>query len=198
MAKQPTRRQPKVREVTLFLMNAAEISAVVSAFSPVKKKLRVELREPWGHREPGRYKLKIDQIACVAFPRPKGVPPSKPADQPGLHEYKVHIVGGIQFSVRVKSAQLDNPVGFWGRAVVENHPFPKVFFYRHGVEVIEEAQRLGSLLVKQGAVDSEQLRRGLEAQRQVRSRLVERRSGSARAHRRAATRSVHWIRRGWG
>ncbi len=105
-----------------------------------------------------------EQIAFVAFHRAVGQPPPRPGSRKG--EVKVHVPGQRTFLVDRRPTEYAECPGFYAWPAEPNSPFRELFFYSHGVNLLEVNQPLGEMLIHAGKMDDGQLQQGLTEQRQ--------------------------------
>ena len=106
-----------------------------------------------------------ERIAYVAFHRSQGQPPRRPGSCKG--EVKVHVPGQKTFLVDRKDDEGAEGVGFYALPAEPSSPFAELFFFRHGINLLEKTEPLGAMLVRDGKVNPTQLDQGLTEQRQV-------------------------------
>ncbi len=152
---------PAPAQVTLGFIDGNTHVGHITRFSPSQSDVHLMFAStaaPTGY-------FPAERIAYVAFHRPVGQPPPRPGSRTG--EVKVHVAGKKTFLVdRVPSEETDT-LGFYALPAEPNSPFREIFFYSHGVNLVETNQPLGEMLVHAGKMDNGQLQKGLDEQRQV-------------------------------
>ncbi len=141
-------------DVTVRLLDGRTRNGRVSAFSPFGADLLIETDTKDGIATD---RIAIEAIACVGLHA--GAPGDRPAPGPDLRGFRISLVGGGTIAVEAFPADLWNPLGFYAVPVDPSSPFRELFFFGHGVTAKESEERLGAMLVKDGAVTPEQVER---------------------------------------
>jgi hypothetical protein len=103
-----------------------------------------------------------EHLAYVGFHRTANQPLSLGGS--GKVEVKVHVVGNRTFLVHRVDGETDDSLGFYAIPSVSSSPFHELFFFRHGVHLLEVNLPFGEMLLREGKVNDDHLRQGLAEQ----------------------------------
>ena len=146
-------------EVSLALLNGDEEPGQLIRFSPPMRRLHLQL-------ESGRMEhYEITEVAYIGFCRLKGSWPSLP-ELEGMEAKVVHTVTGEKFHVHVVETKAHED-GFFAFIDSEDSSFERIFFYNHGVRIIEHPKPLGQLLIDDNVASSNEVQTALETQRDL-------------------------------
>lgn len=151
---------PAPAQVTIGFIDGRSHVGHITRFSPHQQ----ELQLMFASMSAPRGSFAVNRLAFIAFHRPAGQPPPRPGSRKG--DSKVHVAGGQTFLVDRSDSLSIEGVGFYAIPAEPNTPFREIFFFNRGVNQVENATPLGELLVQDGKLDDQQLRKGLAVQQQ--------------------------------
>ncbi len=161
--------RPFPAAITVALVDGRTLSGRVAQFSPYIPDLTLDVDDDGADVRSRRVVLRGELVAYVAFRSALGALPPRPN---GLLRYRIHIVGGKMVPVEAPSGQHSNPLGFYAFPVESDWDVREYFFYTHGVLRREIDAPIGEMLVEQGIVAEEQIKRGLAVQAHERFRSL--------------------------
>ncbi|MFC1542796.1 GspE/PulE family protein [Pseudomonadota bacterium] len=148
-------------DVTLALLNGDEEQGQLIRFSPPMRRLHLQV-------ESNRVEhFEIAEVAYIGFERPKGTWPSMPALE-GMEEMVVHAVTGKKYHVHVVETKAHED-GFYAFVDSEDSQFERLFFYNHGVRLLEHPKPLGQLLIDENVASSSDVQTALDTQRTLKA-----------------------------
>jgi len=147
---------PTPAQVTIGFVDGHEAVGHLVRFAPRMPDLHLVYRSASDALGP----FPTETVAYVGFHRTAHHP--GPTTTQG--EVKVHISGYKTFLVNPCGSDTDDPVGFYALPAVTNSPFRELFFFRHGVRLLEVNLPFGEMLVREGKVGSDQLQQALSEQ----------------------------------
>ena len=158
----------ELRAATVGLMDGGEVSGRLRAFEPAAPE--IELAAEANGDGPMARRLPAGAVAWVGLARgPGSVPPERSErDAPPL---RVHLPGGRSLVVAPEGDPHDL-LGFWGTPLDYESRFERVYFFAHGRKALEREQRLGEMLVVEGALAVQDLARGLDRQAALRRQRI--------------------------
>ena len=149
--------------VTIGLIEGHTVTGYTARFSPTMPDLHLVFSSAADFCGP----FATEHVAYVGFHRATGEPPSLAG--PGKVEIKAHVAGYKTFLVHRADGETDDSLGFYATPSVSSSPFHEIFFFRHGVRLLEVNLPFGEMLVREGKVNDKHLRQGLaEQQKDVR------------------------------
>jgi type II secretory ATPase GspE/PulE/Tfp pilus assembly ATPase PilB-like protein len=156
--------------VTVLHLDGRRRRGRLTKFAPAMADVVLEVEAPARESERDRDKhrntvLRAEDLAYIGFHRAGEATPQPDAS---LENYKIHVAGGEQLSVRT-APQAGPGVGFIGYPLGAESPYGLIFFYRHGVNAREKDAPIGSLLVSSGVLNRSTLDHGLAVQTASRS-----------------------------
>ena len=150
-------------KVTIGLIDGHAVTGYLTWFSPIMLDLHLVFSSAVDFCGP----FATEHVAYVGFHRAAGQPPWLAG--PGKVEIKAHVAGYKTFLVHRSEGETDDSLGFYATPSVSSSPFHEIFFFRHGVRLLEVNLPFGELLVREGKVKDEHLQQGLaEQQKDVR------------------------------
>ncbi|MFC1626197.1 GspE/PulE family protein [Pseudomonadota bacterium] len=151
------KQQKNGLDVTLSLLNGDKEQGQLIRFSPPMRRLHLQLEsDRMEHYE-------ITEVAYIGFCRPKGSWPSLP-ELEGMEAKVVHTVTGEKFLVNVVETK-SHEDGFYAFTDIEDSNFERIFFYNHGVRILEHPQPIGQLLIDEKVASADEVQTALETQR---------------------------------
>jgi len=149
--------------VTIGLIDGHSVTGYLARFSPTMPDLNLVFSTTVDSCDP----FATEHVVYVGFHRAEGQPALLAGS--GKVEMKVHVAGHKTFLVHRSAGDTDDNLGFFATPSVSSSLFHEVFFFRHGVRLLEVNLPLGEMLVQEGKVNGEHLRQGLaEQQKNVR------------------------------
>ncbi len=107
-------------------------------------------------------RIPVHQIAFVAFHKRQGERIQRRL--PREREYRISLSRHRKFLVRTLPECFHHEIGFYARPVSEETAFSEFFFFRGHLICCEHNAPIGSLLVRDGIIEEEELERGLALQ----------------------------------
>ena len=154
----------RYQEVKINLMSGENLEGHLLGFSPVMNKLHfIEVDESGEERST---KLDVKDIVYIAMKLSADAVPEHPSKLLHMDDLKVHTINSESFRVLVQPTVAHAP-GFFTSCQDENLPFERIFFYHHGVRLLEHPKRFGDLLVDQDIISPEDMETALELQTQA-------------------------------
>ena len=149
--------------VTIGLIDGHSVTGYLARFSATMRELELIFSTTVDSCDP----FSTEHIAYVGFHRAKGRPPLFAGS--GKVEMKVHVAGNKTFLIHRTASEPDDSLGFYATPSVSSSLFREIFFFRHGVRLLEVNLPFGEMLLREGKVNGEHLRQGLaEQQKDVR------------------------------
>ncbi len=145
--------------VTIGLIDGHTITGHMARFSPTMLDLHLVFASAADSCGP----FPAESVAYVGFHCAAGQPPSRVSS--GAGEVKVHVANFKTFLVNRTDGAADDSLGFYSTPAASSGPFREIFFFRHGVRLLEVNLPFGEMLVREGKVNEGQLQQGLAEQR---------------------------------
>lgn len=151
--------QSKGHRVTLQLLSGDKESGFLVRFSPLKR--RFALQTDLGHMA----YIDMPEIAYIAFHAEEG-------GKPSTHETDtttpliVHTLTNETFHIQAEERK-EGGEGFFAYPNEADGPFEKLFFYHHGIRLLEHPRPLGELLVDEKALSPREVEQALQAQQEL-------------------------------
>ena len=158
--------------VTVGLLHGGSESGTIKAFQPEAPDLTLSTttRNAQGTIEERTLTLVTSKVSYVAFYRETVVVPE--VDPERAVELNVYTPGGNRFAVVVDTELLEDPIGFYGQPISQVSLYGELFFFAHGINAKEDRTPLGSMLVQEGMLQSDDLQRSFAAQTANRSSRI--------------------------
>lgn len=154
--------------VTIGLLSGTTKTGRIARFSPHMPDLSLLSRGAGAGRVPTRSLLRAEDIAYVAFGRREESPPIDSPKNP--KRLRIHVAGRRTFLILVPPSELNNPLGFYAVPAETASPFEEVFFYCHGINIREDLEPIGGMLMEAGVLRAPDLEKGIVAQNEERTK----------------------------
>jgi type IV pilus assembly protein PilB len=151
-----SKQQKNGLEVSLGLLSGDEEHGQLFRFSPPMRRLRLQVDSDRVEH------FDISEVTYIGFHRPEGEWPSLPEVE-GMETMVVHTVAGKKFRVRVLETKADED-GFYAFADSKDSQFERLFFYNHGVRILEHPKPIGQILIDNRAASSDEVQKALDEQ----------------------------------
>lgn len=150
--------QSKGYRVTLSLLSGEKESGLLVRFSPLKR--RFALQTDLGHM----LYFDMPEIVYIGFHTPLSDREEK-QESNKTKSLVVHTLTNEVFRVRIEEESGDE--GFFAYPEDEQTPFKQMFFYNHGVRLLEQPRHLGEILVDGMTLPEHKIKEALEAQEEL-------------------------------
>jgi type II secretory ATPase GspE/PulE/Tfp pilus assembly ATPase PilB-like protein len=154
--------------VTIGMLRGGERRSWLSTFDPAAAELAAG--PPDAANGAGAAAIPVADVAYVAFDRRL---PSLPVPPLATRRCRIHVVGDRPFLVDVGETEVANPRGCFAVPADQKASPACFYFFRHGVNALEQDRPIGDLLLRDGLVAEKDVERGLALQKDMRPPLGE-------------------------
>lgn len=154
------KERTKTTAVRVGLMSGQFKTGKLERFSPYLPDISLISRVGTGlTKQQAITMLRAEDVAYIAFAR-RGQNWASASGRRQGKQVRVHVAGDRSFLVWALKDELQNQLGFYGTPVDIVVPFEEIFFYRHGMNLCEDARPLSELLVDRGVAQKNQISEG--------------------------------------
>jgi type II secretory ATPase GspE/PulE/Tfp pilus assembly ATPase PilB-like protein len=160
---EPTQARAQGMSVVVGRLDGSVLSGRAAWFEPAEPDLVLDVVARAANQRSGLARIPSEEIVYVAIGKGSGMRLDDPANRPTGGAVKVSVPGGRTFVV-IPSEVASTRLGFYGVPADPSSAFSAIYFYNRAINTKESVEPLGSLLIKQGALNKDDLQRGLAAQ----------------------------------
>ena len=147
--------------VNVGIIDGRVVVGTIGRFEPSDPHIIVEVEGPRGGASQ-RIQVQTERIAFVGFRRHAEAAISTAPEDPVA--MRIRVMGGQVFEVALAQGDVDAPLGFRGVPLDPTSPFLELYFYRGGVQSRESPEPLGQLLIQSGLLSPQDVAGGLTRQ----------------------------------